>query len=77
MKERIKSIVVKEPVRPGSDACICLWPKECDGDTVQHCTGCGGNSGCVCKCGGIRACPGCEICEDDGRFVPSDDEVSE
>ena len=47
-------------------SCICLWPDGCYGSGRLHCEGCDGDT-CVCECGGVLICSGCDWCEEDPR----------
>jgi hypothetical protein len=62
------------PVRPGAKDCTCKWPKECDGSTVVRCEGCGEDGECSCKCGGLKACSGCDSCDEESTVWGDDDE---
>lgn len=52
--------------------CGCEFPDQCNGSGFLECDGCGGDI-CVCKCGGMTICPGCEYCED-ADFAEEDED---
>jgi len=43
--------------------CICSFPETCEGSEYLECEDCGGDM-CVCRCGGVTVCAGCEECGD-------------
>lgn len=50
------------------DACSCDFPTECDGSGTVQCSGCSGDTTCVCgPCGGNgeAECEGCDECNAD------------
>jgi 16S rRNA G966 N2-methylase RsmD len=59
-------------VQPGSSACTCAWPNDCEGIGWLVCRGCGGDT-CDCRCGGCQECSGCKACKEmalEGNTLP-------
>jgi hypothetical protein len=64
---------MSDRVQPGSRACVCEFPDECDGTGTLQCEWADAGDECECECGCRMPCPGCDECEDEDTRIVIDD----